>query len=194
MPSPLPDPRTTGPHSLEDTILRRRSVREFRSQPLSLDDISQLLWAAQGVTGDQGYRAAPSAGAFYPLELYVITADGVYHHEVETHALEPVAEGDLRAGVRAVSFDQACITSAPVVFLFTAVYERTCREYGSRGRMYVHMDVGHAAQNLLLQAEALGLAGVPVAAFDPSELSRVLSLPEEEDPIYLVPVGTPEAP
>ncbi|MCK5484071.1 MAG: SagB/ThcOx family dehydrogenase [Gemmatimonadetes bacterium] len=191
MPSPLPDPRTSGTHPLEDAIHARRSVREFQSDPLGEHDISQLLWAAQGITGDQGYRAAPSAGAFYPLETYVITADGVHHYLVETHSLERVAEGDLRAAVRAVSFDQACITSAPVVFLFTAVYERTCREYGGRGRMYVHMDVGHAAQNLLLQAEALGLAGVPVAAFDPADLSRILSLPEEEEPVYLVPIGKP---
>lgn len=191
MPSPLPDPRTTGPLSLEGAIHGRRSVREFRPQPLDPDALSQLLWSAQGVTGEQGYRAAPSAGAFFPLELYVITAQGLDHYEVEEHAIRRVADGDLREAVRGVSLDQACITSAPAVFVFTAVYERTCREYGGRGRMYVHMDVGHAAQNLLLQAEALGLAGVPVAAFDPAELARVLGLPEEEDPVYLVPIGTP---
>ena len=161
----------------------------FRPQALTLDEVSQLLWAAQGVTGEQGYRAAPSAGAFFPLETYVLTENGLDHYEVEAHALRRVVDGDLRAAVRAVSFDQSCITSAPVVFAFTAVYERTCREYGGRGRMYVHMDVGHAAQNLLLQAEALGLAGVPVAAFDPEELSRILALPEDEEPVYLVPVG-----
>jgi len=191
MPSPLPDPHTTGTHPLEDAIRTRRSVREFLADPIGERNISQLLWAAQGVTGDQGYRAAPSAGALYPLETYVLTAEGAYHYRVEEHALERVAAGDFRSEIRAVSFDQACITSAPAVFLFTAVYERTCREYGGRGRMYVHMDVGHAAQNLLLQAEALGLAGVPVAAFDPAEVSRILSLPEEEEPVYLVPVGHP---
>jgi SagB-type dehydrogenase family enzyme len=191
MPSPLPDPRTTGPLSLEEAIGRRRSIREFSPDRLRLDHVSQLLWAAQGVTGDHGYRAAPSAGAFYPLELYVITADGMDHYEAEGHSLLRVVAGDLREAVRAESMDQACITSAPAVFLFTAVYERTCREYGGRGRMYVHMDVGHAAQNLLLQAEVLGLAGVPVAAFDPGGLARVLSLPEEEEPVYLVPIGMP---
>ena len=191
MRSKLPDPSTTGTHPLEDAIRSRRSVRDFKSDPVSEQDISQLLWAAQGVTGDQGYRAAPSAGAFYPLETYVITDEGVYHYLVEAHSLERVADGDVRSAVRAVSFDQSCITSAPAAFLFTAVYERTCREYGGRGRMYVHMDVGHAAQNLLLQAEALGLAGVPVAAFDPAEVSRILSLPEDEEPVYLVPIGRP---
>jgi SagB-type dehydrogenase family enzyme len=191
MPLRLPDPRTTGTHPLEDAIRTRRSVREFLPDPIGESNISQLLWAAQGVTGGQGYRAAPSAGALYPLETYVLTAEGAYHYQVEEHALERVAAGDFRSDIRAVSFDQACITSAPAVFLFTAVYERTCQEYGGRGRMYVHMDVGHAAQNLLLQAEALGLAGVPVAAFDPAEVSRILSLPEEEEPVYLVPVGQP---
>ncbi len=158
MPSPLPDPRTTGPLSLEEAIRGRRSVREFHASPLSAEAISQLLWATQGVTGEQGYRAAPSAGAFYPLELYVITADGVDHYEVESHALRRVAEGDFREAIRSVSLDQACVTSAPVV---------------------------------LLQAEALGLAGVPVAAFDPEGLARVLSLPEDEEPVYLVPIGVP---
>lgn len=188
---PLPDPRTTGKLSLEEAIRRRRSIREFRPQVLTQDELSQLLWAAQGITGEQGYRAAPSAGAFYPLETYVLTQAGLDHYEVESHALNRRVEGDLRAPVRAVSFDQACVTSAPVVFVFTAVYERTCREYGGRGRMYVHMDVGHAAQNLLLQAETLGLAGVPVAAFDPEALSRILALPDDEEPVYLVPIGRP---
>lgn len=191
MASALPDPRTTGTHPLEDAIRTRRSVREFLADPIGEQSISQLLWAAQGVTGDQGYRAAPSAGAHYPLETYVLTEDGVYRYRVEEHALEQSAAGDFRSDIRAVSYDQSCITSAPAVFLFTAVYERTCGEYGSRGRMYVHMDVGHAAQNLLLQAEALGLAGVPVAAFDPAEVSRILSLPEDEEPIYMIPVGRP---
>lgn len=191
MPVPLPDPRTTGELSVEEAIRRRRSIREFRPRALSLGEVSQLLWAAQGVTGDQGYRAAPSAGAFYPLETYVLTESGLDHYEVAAHSLRRVADVDLRAAVRAVSFDQPCITSAPAVFAFTAVYERTCREYGGRGRMYVHMDVGHAAQNLLLQAETLGLAGVPVAAFDPEQLSRILVLPADEEPVYLVPVGRP---
>ena len=191
MSTPLPQPREDGPLSLERAIRLRRSVRQFHPQTLDENQVSQLLWATQGVTGEQGYRAAPSAGAFYPLEVYVLTSEGLDHHQVAEHSLRRVSDVDHRAGLRAVSFDQACITSAPAVFVFTAVYERTCREYGSRGRMYVHMDVGHAAQNLLLQAEALGLAGVPVAAFDPVEVSRILSLPEDEDPVYLVPIGRP---
>lgn len=189
MPTRLPDPRTSGDLSLEEAIFRRRSIREFQPGALSPEELSQLLWSAQGITGPQGYRAAPSAGALYPLETYVLTSEGLDHYEVASHSLRRLSDEDLRPAVRAVSFDQACVTSAPAVFAFTAVYERTCGEYGSRGKMYVHMDVGHAAQNLLLQAEALGLAGVPVAAFDPAELSGVLSLPGEEEPVYLVPLG-----
>ncbi len=189
MSSSLPAPRPSGPLSLEETIRSRRSVREFIPDPLSPAEVSQLLWATQGITGEQGLRAAPSAGALYPLELYVITAQGTYHHEVEAHALRRITDDDLREAVRSVAFDQACVTSAPAVFVFAAVYERTCGEYGSRGRMYVHMDVGHAAQNLLLQAEVLGLAGVPVAAFNPADLKPILALSEHEEPVYLVPIG-----
>jgi SagB-type dehydrogenase family enzyme len=191
MSSPLPVPRVTGEMPLETAIHRRRSVREFGSEPVGKNALSQLLWAAQGITDERGYRAAPSAGALYPLETYVLTAEGLDHYQVDSHALVRVGGQDLRPAVRAAAFDQACITSAPAVFLFTAVYERTCAEYGGRGRMFVHMDVGHAAQNLLLQAEALGLAGVPVAALDPEELSRILALPEDEEPVYLVPIGRP---
>ena len=118
----LPQPRQDGPLSLESAIQRRRSVRLFRPDPLDESEISQLLWATQGVTGEQGYRAAPSAGAFYPLEVYVLTQEGLDHHEVAEHALRRVAEGDPREDLRAVSFDQACITSAPAVFVFTAVF------------------------------------------------------------------------
>lgn len=187
----LPAPRFAGPRSLEETVSHRRSVREFRATALDRGELSQLLWATQGVTSEEGKRASPSAGALYPLEVYVATGEGLFHHEVEDHVLLKVADGDLRPAIRAASMDQSCLTSAPAVFVFTAVYERTCREYGGRGRMYVHMDVGHAAQNLLLQADALGLAGVPVAAFDPRALAEVLGSPREEEPVYLVPIGHP---
>lgn len=191
MPTSLPEPSTDGSISLEAAIQARRSIREFRPDAVDRHALSQLLWAAQGITDETGYRSAPSAGALYPLETYVMTAEGLFHYEVEPHALHRVAEGDLRPAVRSVSFGQACITSAPAVFLFAAVYRRTCQEYGEEGRKYVHMDAGHAAQNLLLQAAALGLAGVPVAAFDAASLSELLPLREGEEPLYMVPIGHP---
>ena len=177
--------------SVEQAIEIRRSVREFVQESLDTEAISQLLWSTYGLTGDQGLRAAPSAGAFYPLELYVATADGLYRYDPASHTLSQAKEGDLRPALREHSLDQACVTSAPAVFVFTAIYERTCAEYGGRGRMYVHMDVGHAAQNLLLQAATLGLAGVPVGAFDPERLKPVLGLAEDEELVYLVPIGRP---
>ena len=191
MPTSLPAPDAEGSLSLEMAIRMRRSIREFLPDRLDPRVVSQLLWSCQGITGEGGYRAAPSAGALYPLETYVLTSEGMFHYEVEPHALRRVSDADLREAVRSASFDQAFITSAPAVFLFAAVYDRTCSEYGPEGRKYVHMDVGHAAQNLLLEATALGLAGVPVAAFDPAALAEVLPLPEEQEPLYLVPVGRP---
>ena len=191
MSAKLPPARTSGPVSVEEAIEVRRSVREFTPEALDSAAVSQLLWATYGLTGDQGYRAAPSAGALYPLELYVVTAEGLDHYDPSEHGLRRVVDGDLRSAIRAASLDQACITSAPAVFVFTAVYERTCAEYGGRGRMYVHMDVGHAAQNLLLQAASLGLAGVPVGAFDPADLKQILSIPDDEEVVYLVPIGRP---
>jgi len=187
----LPAPRTTGRLSLEEALARRRSMREFRPEELSDTEMSQLLWATQGITAEDGKRTAPSAGALYPLEVYVATRGGLFHYEPREHALRRISESDPRADMRAASLDQSCITSAPAVFVYTAVYERTCGEYGERGRMYVHMDAGHAAQNLLLQADALALAGVPVAAFDPGTLAGVLGVPDTEVPIYLVPIGRP---
>jgi SagB-type dehydrogenase family enzyme len=191
MPETLPPPRTSGPLTVEEAIAIRRSVREFAPDTLDREQISQLLWATYGRTGETGLRAAPSAGALYPLELYVASADGLDRYDSNGHTVTRVLDGDLRAALRAGSMDQACVTSAPVVFVFTAVYERTCAEYGGRGRMFVHMDVGHAAQNLLLQAASLGLAGVPVAAFDPAELKPVLGLADDEELVYLVPLGRP---
>lgn len=191
MPDKLPAPRRTGTLPVEEAIEIRRSVREYLPDSLSREQISQLLWATYGRTGDTGLRAAPSAGAFYPLELYVATPEGLDRYDPEEHSLTRVVDGDLRPVLRAGSLDQACLTSAPAVFVFTAVYERTCSEYGGRGRMYVHMDVGHAAQNLLLQAASLGLAGVPVGAFDPVELKAPLALTDDEELVYLVPVGRP---
>ena len=187
----LPSPRKTGSMSVEQAIEIRRSVREFTQESLDMEAISQLLWSTYGLTGDQGLRAAPSAGAFYPLELYVATADGLYQYDPASHTLSQVKEGDLRPSLREHSLDQACVTSAPAVFVFTAIYERTCAEYGGRGRMYVHMDVGHAAQNLLLQAVALRLAGVPIGAFSDREVAQILRLRKGERPLYLIPVGQP---
>jgi SagB-type dehydrogenase family enzyme len=188
----LPDPLTEQGISLQAALSGRRSVREFSGEPLTIDEISQLLWAAQGITHDGDRRTAPSAGATYPLELYLVTAESVFQYVARDHALLPTMEGDLRQDLCAASLEQEFILEAPVTVVFTAVFARTEQRYGSnRSPRYVHIEVGHAAQNLMLQAVALGLDTVPVGAYEDEIVSRVLNLPVDHIPLYLVPVGHP---
>jgi SagB-type dehydrogenase family enzyme len=177
--------------SVEQAIARRRSVRDFTSDSLDLVQISQLLWSAHGLTSAQGLRAAPSAGACYPLEVYLACEHGFFRYEPDGHALVKVSEADPRRPLAQAAYGQSFISDAAVSIIFAAVYERTTGRYGDRGIRYVHMDVGHAAQNVHLQAEALGLASVPVGAFDDAAVAEVLAIPAEQKPIYIVPVGRP---
>ena len=186
----LPTPRATRAMSLNDALAARRSVREFVSTALTWDEIGQLLWAAQGITHDAGKRTAPSAGAMYPLELYVATADGLFHYRPNGHAVTRVKTRDVRREVREAAGGQDAVV-APAVFVFAAVPARTAARYGNRATRYVHIEVGHAAQNLLLEAVALGLGAVPVGAFNDAELHRVLGLPADQVALYIVPVGHP---
>ena len=191
----LPKPVHVADKSLEELLRQRRSVRDYQSTALQLQDISQLLWAAQGITHPAGMRTAPSAGALYPLELYVIAgnvngmAAGVYHYRVDDHRLTLMQGGDKRKPLAHAALGQAWVRNAAAVVVFAAVYDRTTRKYGERGVRYVHMEVGHAAQNLFLQAGALGLATVVVGAFRDDELADVLQLPDNVRPLVLMPVG-----
>ena len=186
----LPQPKTRGEISLEQCITARRSVRSYSSEQIELDKLGQLCWAAQGMTDvSRGFRASPSAGATYPLELYMVASDGFFHYSPETHTLVKLDGQDLRPLLAQAALGQAFIEDAPVSFVIAALYERTTRRYGERGKMYVHMEVGHAAQNIHLQAVALGLSSVPVGAFYEKEVSTLLSLPDEEIPLYIIPVG-----
>lgn len=189
----LPTPRTTGPVPLEAAIAARRSVRRFAPGALSPEQIGQLLWAAQGITGGHpSYRAAPSAGACHPLVFYACTADGVWRYRPEGHALSRHLARDVREALAGAAFDQRFVAEAGCAFVISAIFERTTRRYGERGRnRYVPMDIGHAAQNLLLEAVALGLASVPVGAFDDGAVRQVLELPRQEEPLYILPVGHP---
>jgi SagB-type dehydrogenase family enzyme len=187
----LPAPRLSGPMSLEEVIAKRRSVREFAPQELTLAELSQLLWAAQGITDPQGFRAAPSAGALYPLEVYVVTPQGLYRYVPQGHKLVVLSHDDLRVQLWAVSLMQSAVREAPAVIVVTAVYARTAAKYGYRAERYVKLEAGHAAQNVLLQATALGLGGVPIGAFDDAGVQRVLGLPADHEPLYLMPVGHP---
>lgn len=192
-PITLPQPRTSSDVSLEAAIARRRSTRRFSPASLTLEQIGQLLWAAQGITGGREVlRAAPSAGACHPLIFYVCRDDGVWRYHPQDHSLARHLEQDVRGDLMAASWRQEFIAEAPCVFAISTVFERITQRYGERGQLrYVPMDVGHAAQNLLLQAVALGLASVPVGAFDDATVKKVLALPGQEEPLYLLPVGHP---
>lgn len=188
----LPAPEQKGKMSLEEALARRRSVREFTTKALTEREVSQLLWAAQGITHPEGLRTAPSAGALYPLEIYVATASGFYHYEPCSHRLIRLSDRDLRVAMRGAAMDQDAITQAPAVLVMAAVYERTSRKYGAaRTPRYVHMEAGHAAQNLLLESVALGLGCVTIGAFDDEALQKALALPVDQRPLYLIPVGHP---
>ncbi len=189
----LPEPRTDGPLSLEAAIARRRSVRRYRPDGLTLEEIGQLLWSAQGLTGSRpSQRAAPSAGGCHPLVFYVCRDTGVWRYHPQDHSLTEHLSEDVRVDLAEAAWGQDFIGRAPSVFAVSAVFERTTRRYRERGRMrYVPMDAGHAAENLLLQAVALGLGGVTVGAFDDAALKRVLALPGQEEPLYLISVGHP---
>jgi len=186
----LPTPIKDGQNSLEKLLLDRRTVREFSDAPVSLSEIGQLLWAAQGITDARGYRTAPSAGALYPLELYVVSLEAIYHYEPMDHSLSLVQEGDFRANLCEVALNQEAICEAPVTIVITAVYERIERKYGStRSPRYVHLEAGHAAQNLLLQAVSLNLGATPIGAFEDKKVQSILGVPSDHEPLYLIPVG-----
>jgi SagB-type dehydrogenase family enzyme len=193
----LPEPRLDGAISIEKVLCTRRSVREFSSKPLELQQIAQLAWATQGITGAEAHRTAPSAGGLYALELYIIAANvnglpaGIYKYEILTHEVISLSEGDTRPRLSRAALEQSSISQAPAIFALAGVYERITKKYGDRGIRYVHMEAGHAAQNLLLQAVALGLGAVLVGAFNDANVKRALGLSKLETPLYLIPVGTP---
>ncbi len=191
----LPEPRNRSDVSLEEAIFTRRSIRSYKPGPLTLNEVGQLLWAAQGITGRDGLRAAPSGGATYPLETYVAAGDvvglepGLYRYQPASHSLSLVTQDDLRGELSTASLEQRCVRDAASVIILSAIYERTTQRYGERGNMYVHMDVGHAGQNVLLQATALGLGSVSIGAFRTRTVAQLLGLPGNEVPLYLLPIG-----
>lgn len=191
----LPNPRTDGTTSVEQALRTRRSVRAYKDEPLNLAEISQLVWSAQGITHARGFRTSPSAGALYPLELYVVTGrvkdlpPAIYKYKPGQHALVKIISGDKRSELSYAALRQGAIRRAPAVLLFSAVYKRTTDKYGQRGIRYVHMEVGHAAQNVCLQALALGLQTAVIGAFRDAEVKDIAHLPDNEQPLYFIPVG-----
>jgi SagB-type dehydrogenase family enzyme len=191
---PLSPPRLTGPVSVEVALAGRSSVRSFSNEAVGVDELSQLLWASQGVTHGQGRRTAPSAGALYPLALYVIAGNvtalpaGIYRYEPVDHRLTVVTSGDRRGDLADAALGQSAVRSAAVVIAVIADYHRTTVKYGERGIRYVHLEAGHAAQNIALQATALGLGTVMIGAFSDDAVSAVLKASGRQA-LYLIPVG-----
>ena len=194
----LPQPRIEGDVSLERTIKNRRTIRSFTSEHLTQKQFSQLLWAAQGITTDRGYlRAAASAGALYPIDLYAVVGEqgvegtkaGVYHYEPRGHSLSLVTQGDLRNGVARASLSQMWMARPPLSLVITAEYDRITIKYGNRGVRYAMIEAGHIGQNIFLQAEALGLGAGIVGAFNDEDVARVMGIPRSHEPLLIMPVG-----
>lgn len=191
----LPEPRMQSPVSVEEALARRRSIRNFSTEALTLSEVSQLLWSAQGETDRRNRRTAPSAGALYPLEVYLVAGNvaglekGVYKYRPKHHALVRRARGDKRIVLGTAAMLQTWLSKAPAVMVLTAVEARTTRKYGKRGIRYIHMEAGHAAQNVALQAITLGLGTVTVGAFSDTMVKQILDMEDDEQPLYLMPVG-----
>lgn len=189
----LPEPKLSSKTSVEEALSNRRSVREYGKDSLTIQEISQLLWAAQGITVRWGGRTAPSAGALYPLEIYVVVGEikglvpGLYHYDPGKHSITKKIDGDLRRKLTEASLFQDEITRAPATFVITAVYERTMKKYEQRGIQYVHMEVGAVGENIYLQAETLGLGTVFIGAFEDEKVKEALRI--EEEPLGIMPVG-----
>lgn len=200
----LPSPKTDGNMSVERALADRRSRRNFVDKAVSAENLSQILWASYGVTKPQtgrpaqrgGFRTAPSAGALYPFEIYVLVGNvdgiekGVYKYISEEHKIIRTITADLREELSTAALGQLQVKTAPMVIFYSAVFDRMTIKYGDRGReRYVCMDLGHSAQNIYLQAEALNLGTCAIGSFSDDEVVRILQLPENEEPLYIMPVG-----
>jgi SagB-type dehydrogenase family enzyme len=191
----LPQPLQTN-RSIEECLAARRSIRSFASDTLTTEQIATLLWAAQGITDTtRGFRTAPSAGATYPLEAYLLTHQGIFLYHPTAHKITLVKKGDKRAELALACWGQVWVGKAPASIVLCAVPERTSQRYGERAMRYIWMEAGHAAQNILLEAVALELGGVPIGAFSDDAVSKLLDLDkakEETIPLYVLPIGVPK--
>jgi SagB-type dehydrogenase family enzyme len=189
----LPEPKLIGKMSLEECLAKRRSVRTYADEAITMEQVSQLLWAAQGITSDKGGRTAPSAGALYPLEIYIVVTmvkeldQGIYRYECKPKRLLKIKDGSFRKALCAAALGQKCIADAPLTIVIAAEYARTSKKYGERAERYVHMEVGNASQNIYLQAESLGLGTVAIGAFYDDKVKEILG--ENFAPLLLMPMG-----
>lgn len=191
----LPDPVTDGEMSVEKALTLRRSIRSYKDEALGIDELAQLLWSAQGITNERGFRTAPSAGATFPLEMFVVAnnvetlSTGIYHYHPHEHGLELLREEDVSSPLFRACLSQSMILDGGAVLVFAAVFERTTDRYGERGERYVHNEIGHAGQNVHLQAAALDLGTVVIGAYRDDEVEDILQLGDQYRVLYLMPVG-----
>ena len=187
-----------GTVSLEKAIKQRRTIRSFKSDILTVAQLSQILWSAQGITEDKGFkRAAPSGGALYPADVYAVLGkncvegldEGVYHYLSEGHLITRTGEGDRRGPLANASLQQMWMSKAPVSIVITAEYARICVKYGQRGIRYALMEAGHIGQNIFLQCRALGLEAGIVGAFDDKKVSEAIAIPANHEPLLIMPLG-----
>jgi len=184
---------------LEEILMKRKSIRDFSKKPISIQDLSYLLWASTGIQRKEyGYefRTAPSAGALYPIETYLVinnvenVPQGVYHYLIKEHALEELRLGDFRVNIAKAALDQYMCSTAAVVFIWTAIFNRSKCKYGERAYRYIYLDAGHIAQNLALASTSLDLGCCPIAALYDDEVNRIISVDGvKESVIYMSIVG-----
>ncbi|MFZ5994051.1 MAG: SagB/ThcOx family dehydrogenase [Thermodesulfobacteriota bacterium] len=194
---PLPRPSFTGKKSMEEVIKARRTIRHFKARALNLEQLSQILWAAYGLTANDPYKSVPSAGALYPLDIWVAVGKngvegleaGAYHYIPKAHRLTRVKAGEVRDDISRASLYQGWMAEAPIIFIITGEYERCTRKYGEKGIPYTYIEAGHAGQNIFLQAGALGLGAGIVGAFNNDVIRQVLGISRNYDPILIMPVG-----
>ena len=194
----LPKPILKGEVSVEEAIKHRRTIRSYLSKPLTLEQLSQIFWAAQGITEDRGYkRSAPSGGALYPMDIYAIVGDngvkglnaGIYHYDPHKHSALLITEGDFREDVARTALSQMWMARAPLNLVITSEYSRITSKYGTRGERYAMIEAGHIGQNIFLQAEALGLRAGIVGAFHDNDVIRVIKISRSHEPLLILPVG-----
>jgi SagB-type dehydrogenase family enzyme len=192
----LPPPSYTGTITIEEALNKRRSIRDYSEKPLTISEISQVLWAAQGITEETyGLRTAPSAGALYPLKIYIAVsnvkdlAPGLFKYKPQNNTLMKISDGDKRLDISNAALKQDAIENSSAIILITAVVERTSVKYGSRAERYVHIEVGAVGQNIYLQSVSFGLGTVMIGAFKDDDLKTVLCLPAEEQPVAIMPLG-----